>query len=126
MEIKAHLNKPYVFLDKGKCTLTVKGRSYPEHPDEFYKPILEEVIKCSDYMEGSDITINLALEIMNSLSAKYIYKILKEIETTSRTLVINWYYEDDDEDMKEEGMIFNSAFKYAKFHLKEVKDINTL
>ena len=37
MEIKANLNKPYVKLDKEKCTLTFKGKSYPEHAKDFYE-----------------------------------------------------------------------------------------
>ena len=24
-------NKPYIFLDKKECELTIKGKSYPEH-----------------------------------------------------------------------------------------------
>lgn len=124
MEIKASLNKPYIFLDKGKCTLTIKGKSYPEHPGEFYQPILEEIIKCSDYMESSSITIDLGLEIMNSLSTKYIYKIIKEIDDTSKKLNVNWYYEEDDEDMKEEGGMFKSSFPYVEFKLISIEDIN--
>ncbi len=124
MEIKASLNKPYIFLDKGKCTLTIKGKSYPEHPGEFYQPILEEIIKCSDYMESSSITIDLGLEIMNSLSTKYIYKIIKEIDDTSKKLTVNCYYEEDDEDMKEEGGMFKSSFPYVEFKLISIEDIN--
>ena len=35
MEIKADKNKPYIFLDKKECELTIKVKSYPEHPVEF-------------------------------------------------------------------------------------------
>ena len=38
---------------------------------------------------------------MNSLSTKYIYKILKIIEGRSKKLNINWYFENDDEDMSD-------------------------
>ena len=79
MEIHAHLNKPYVKLDKENCIITFKGKSYPEHPSNFYDPIVEELNKCSEHMEGEIITINLALEIMNSVSTKYIYNIINYI-----------------------------------------------
>ena len=71
MEIQADKNKPYVKLNKEKCVITFKGKSYPEHPKVFYEPILEELNKCSEHIEGETITINLALEIMNSISTKY-------------------------------------------------------
>tara|TARA_Y100000296_G_scaffold32858_1_gene38055 strand:- start:1212 stop:1592 length:381 start_codon:yes stop_codon:yes gene_type:complete len=123
MEIEASGNKPYVKLDKENCTLTIRGRSYPEHPAIFYDPIVEELIKCSDYMEGEIITINLALEIMNSVSTKYIYNIINSINKSSKELNINWYYEEDDEDMKEEGYLFKNSFKKANFKLISVMDL---
>jgi len=123
MEIKALGNKPYVKLDKENCTLTIKGKSYPEHPSTFYNPILEELEKCSEYMEGAVITIDLALEIMNSVSTKYIYHMIKKIDGSARNLVINWYYEEDDDDMKEEGSLFRNAFPNSKFNIIFVEDL---
>ena len=126
MEIQASRNKPYIKLDKGNCTLTMKGKSYPEHPSTFYNPILEELEKCSEYMEGAVITIDLALEIMNSVSTKYIYHMIKTINETAKNIIINWYYEEDDEDMKEEGKLFSSAFKNVHFKFHSVEDLTIL
>jgi len=123
MEIEASGNKPYVKLDKENCTLTFKGKSYPEHPAIFYDPIVEELIKCSEHMEGEIITMNLALEIMNSVSTKYIYNIINSINKSSKELNINWYYEEDDEDMKEEGKLFEDSFPHSNFTLIPVGDI---
>jgi hypothetical protein len=126
MEIRAHLNKPYVKLDKENCIITFKGKSYPEHPSTFYDPIVEELNKCSEHMEGEIITINLALEIMNSVSTKYIYNIINYINKSTKELNINWYYEEDDEDMKEEGYMFKNSFKNSNFNIIPITDINTL
>lgn len=126
MEILAHLNKPYVKLDKENCIITFKGKSYPEHPSTFYEPIIEELNKCSDHMEGEIITINLALEIMNSVSTKYIYNIIKSIDESSKKLNINWYYEEDDDDMKEEGYVFKNFFKNSNFNIILTTSINDL
>jgi len=123
MEIKALGNKPYVKLDKENCTLTIKGKSYPEHPSTFYDPILEELGKCSEHMEGVIITIDLALEIMNSVSTKYIYHMIKTVNGSARNLIINWYYEEDDEDMKEEAKLFQSAFPNSEFNIICVEDL---
>ena len=126
MEIKAQLNKPYIKLDKEKCILTFKGKSYPEHAKDFYEPILGEVISCSDEIEGEIITVNIMLEIMNSLSTKYIYKILKIIEGRSKKLNINWYFENDDEDMEDEGYLFKDSFKSTNFELISVTDLREI
>ena len=123
MEIESSGNKPYVKLDKENCTLTFKGKSYPEHPAIFYDPIVEELIKCSDYMEGEIITINLALEIMNSVSTKYVYNIINYINKSAKELSVKWYYEEDDEDMKEEGYLFKNAFPNSEFKVICVEDL---
>lgn len=124
MEIQAGRNTPYVNLDKGKCILTIKGKSYPEYTTNFYEPIWEELVKCSDYMESSVITFDLGLEIMNSTTEKYIYKIMKKISESSKKLIINWHYEEDDEDMKEDGKMFKELFPYVDFNIIRVDDIN--
>ena len=38
-------------------------------------------------------------------------------------IVINWFYEEDDEDMEEEGHIFKDSFPKVEFNLIKVKDI---
>ena len=126
MEIQASRNKPYIKLDKGNCTLTMKGKSYPEHPIIFFKPIFDEVNNCLPHMEGTIITINLALEIMNSVSSKYLYVLIKDINDVAKKVNINWYYEEDDEDMKEEGKIFQSVFQSIDLNLISIEDINNL
>ena len=123
MEIEATSNTPYFKLDEENCTLTFKGRLYPEHPIIFYKPIFDEVMACLDHIGGKDITINLALEIMNSVSAKYLYILVKDINESAKQININWYYEEDDEDMEEEGQQFISTFGNINFKLIPVEDI---
>lgn len=124
MEIKPKSNKPYVKLDKENCVLTFKGKSYPEHPSLFYDPIIEELNKCSEYMVGKTITMNLAFEILNSVSGKYLYDIIGVINKSSKKLNVNWYYENDDEDMEEEGYTFKSAFKSTNFKLIPIESFN--
>ena len=123
MEIKSHLNTPYIKFDKENFILTIEGKSYPEHPIYFYEPILKEIIKYKDYMQFSDIKINLILEMMSSVSAKYILEVLKTIDDNSRKTNIDWYYEEDDEDMEEEGNLFKSFLPNTNFKLIKVKNL---
>ena len=126
MEIEAHLNTPYVKLDKENCALTIKGKSYPEHPTIFYTPILNELKDCMSSLGNVGITVNLALEIMNSVSTKYIYNIISNISKSSDKIKINWYYEEDDQDMEEEGQQLTTTFKNVNVNLIIMEDIRNL
>ena len=123
MEIQPLSNMPYVKLDKENCTLIIQGRSYPEHPIPFYEPILKELEECHEHMRESTINIKLALEIMNSVSAKYIYYIIKTTYDSSKQINIEWYYEEDDEDMLEEGKLMEQSFPNSNFTLISVEDL---
>jgi len=126
MLIREESTTPYVKLDKENCTLTIKGKSYPEHPTIFYTPILNELKDCISSLGDVGITVNLALEIMNSVSTKYIYNIISNISKTSNKIKINWYYEEDDQDMEEEGQQLTTTFKNVKVKLITTEDIRDL
>lgn len=123
MEIKSKLNTPYILLNKEECSLKIMGKSYPEHPIYFYEPILKEIKNCQKYMRLSTVKVDIILEMMSSVSAKYILNILKEIDVDSKETIINWYYEFDDEDMEEEGHNFKYLLPNTNFNLKKVKEL---
>tara|TARA_R110000822_G_scaffold36077_1_gene101686 strand:+ start:4741 stop:5121 length:381 start_codon:yes stop_codon:yes gene_type:complete len=126
MKIEKTRNTPYIFLDKVECILDIKGLSYPEHPGYFYQPLLEEINNCLRYLQDEVITINIALEMMNSTSQKYIFFMVRDFVNSPNNIVVNWYYEKDDEDMEEEGDVFKESFPKIQFNLHQVKDIKTI
>ena len=60
---------------------------------------------------------------MNSTSQKYVFFMIKDFINSPNNIVINWFYEEDDEDMEEEGQIFKDSFPKVEFNLIKVKDI---
>ena len=126
MEIKEGLNTPYVKLDKENCVLTFMGKSYPEHPDTFYEPIVEEVDKCKGSLINSKITFNIALEIINSVSTKYLFHIVKDLYESAMESEVSWYYEDDDESMLEEGNYLKELLPKSEFNLISVPDLRKI
>jgi hypothetical protein len=122
MEIQQTDNKPYINLDELNCILTIKGASYGEHVDMFYEPIFAQV---NEHIPTNDITINLAMSLMDSVSEKYIFHIIKTL-TGIHELVINWYYEEDDEDMLDTGEIWRDSLTGTEFNIYSVLDINDL
>jgi hypothetical protein len=123
MEIKEGLTTPYIKLDKENCTLTFIGKSYPEHPDTFYDPIVKEVEKCKESLTNSKITFNIALEMLNSVSTKYLFHIVKDLYETTIDTKVNWYYEEDDESMLEEGKYLKELLPRSNFELIGVTDL---
>lgn len=104
------------FRTNGKLTLA--GSSYPENVREFYAPVMDWV----NELETDEINLDLIMDYTNTASAKVLLELLRKFDITSRfkTVTINWYYEEDDEDTLEAGKILedimtNSTFKYVSY-----------
>ncbi|TRX70668.1 DUF1987 domain-containing protein [Carboxylicivirga sp. M1479] len=101
---------PFVRLDGDNGVVEIKGRSIPENSVDFYKPIIDWLEKFGG--EPSDETnVNIQLEYFNTSSSKCILDIFKRLELIHKKgnpVEINWYYEEDDEDMFEAGEDYQS------------------
>ncbi len=92
-------------MDGDNGVIEIKGRSIPENSVEFYKPLIDWLESYSA-LGGKSTTTNVQLEYFNTSSSKCLLDIFKKLEFLYRkgtTVVINWYYEEDDEDMYEAG-----------------------
>ena len=108
---------PYILMDGENGVIEIKGRSIPENSVEFYKPLIDWLENYTA-LGGKPTNVNVQLEYFNTSSSKCLLDIFKKLELLHRkgTLVdINWYYEEDDEDMFEAGedyqSIINIPFK---------------
>lgn len=109
---------PTVNFEAGSGVLEIKGRSIPENSIEFYKPLVDWL---DAYGGGAqaNTAVNIQLEYFNTSSSKCILDVFKKLEAIhnggSSEILINWYYEEDDEDMLEAGedyqAIINVPFK---------------
>jgi hypothetical protein len=91
----------------------IKGRSIPENSIEFYKPLVEWL---DAYGENpKEVTeVNIQLEYFNTSSSKCILDVFKKLEVIHKNgneVKINWYFEEDDEDMLEAGEDYQSIIK---------------
>src|ERR1017187_6542763 len=108
---------PTITFDTGKGFLEIKGRSIPEYSIEFYKPLVDSLEKYAGKPQSST-NVNIQLEYFNTSSSKCILDVFKKLEAIHKggsAVIINWYYEQDDEDMLEAGedyqAIINVSFK---------------
>jgi hypothetical protein len=108
---------PYVRFDGDKGIIEIKGRSIPENSIEFYKPLIDWL---EEYGNAAldETMVNIQLEYFNTSSSKCILDIFKKLEfifKKGQRVEVNWYYEEDDEDMFEAGedyqSIINIPFK---------------
>jgi hypothetical protein len=95
-------NTPEVILDP-KGTIKLTGRLIPENADAFFNPIKEWINEY--FCNPADITyVEIHLEYINIID-----KITHiHLKNNKNKFIINWYYEDFDEDMLEEGTLFSS------------------
>ncbi|MBK8805919.1 MAG: DUF1987 domain-containing protein [Bacteroidales bacterium] len=114
---------PAVNFDYQKGLIEIKGRSIPENSIEFYKPMVDWLEKYAS--SPKEVTnVNIQLEYFNTSSSKCILDVFKKLETIHKAdnkVVINWYYEEDDEDMLEAGEDYQSIIR-VPFEMIEIED----
>ncbi|HRG38353.1 MAG TPA: DUF1987 domain-containing protein [Bacteroidia bacterium] len=111
---------PTITFDINKGFLEIRGRSIPENSIEFYKPLVDWLEKYASKPQ-INTNVNIQLEYFNTSSSKCILDVFKKLEAINKSgsqVVINWFYEEDDEDMLEAGedyqAIINVPFKMVQ------------
>ncbi|MDY6801439.1 MAG: DUF1987 domain-containing protein [Bacteroidota bacterium] len=114
---------PAVSFNAETGVIEIKGRSIPENSIEFYRPLVEWLEEYSKNPKKLT-TVNIQLEYFNTSSSKCILDVFKKLESIKKArndVIINWYYEEDDEDMLEAGEDYESIIRIP-FKMIEVVD----
>jgi len=112
---------PTVEFSANKGVLLLKGRSIPENSIEFYKPLINWIENYSASAPSKTV-LNVQLEYFNTSSSKCLLDIFKKLERVGDSATINWYYEEDDEDMLEAGEDYDAIIDIP-FKMIEVEEI---
>lgn len=113
LSIEGTAKTPTVKFDASEGIIEIKGRSIPENSIEFYKPLVEWL----EGYSGSPLEltqVNVQLEYFNTSSSKCILDVFKKLEAIHKAnneVIINWHYEEDDEDMLEAGEDYESIIR---------------
>ncbi len=123
MTIEGSPKTPNVTMNPETGMIEIKGRSIPENSIEFYKPVVDWL---DEYAKSpaSKTLVNVQLEYFNTSSSKCILDVFKKLEVIKKNgndIVINWYYEEDDEDMLEAGEDYESIIK-VPFKMIQIVD----
>jgi hypothetical protein len=112
---------PSVRFVSSEGALEIKGRSIPENSIEFYKPLMDWIESYAGNPKGHTV-VNIQLEYFNTSSSKCILDLFKKLEVINNEIVINWYYEEDDEDMLEAGEDYDAIINIP-FKMIEIEEI---
>lgn len=115
---------PTVNFDKGSGVLVLQGRSIPENSIDFFKP-LNEWVDTYSVAPQPITTVDVRLEYFNTSSSKCILDFFKKLEALNgkgTDVKVNWYFEEDDEDMEEAGEDYQAIISLP-FQMIEVEEI---
>lgn len=123
LNIEGTPKTPTVILNPSTGVIEIKGRSIPENSIEFYRPVVEWLDKYLKNPQPNTV-VNIQLEYFNTSSSKCILDVFKKLEVLKKNqkdVIINWYYEEDDEDMLEAGEDYESIIK-VPFKMIQIVD----
>ena len=105
---------PLVNFDPATGVFELKGKSIPENSSGFYNPLFDWLEKyCQD--PSRQTHLNIQLDYFGTASSKCILDIIKRLEEMAQAgkgeAVINWMYNDFDEDILEAGENYRAMVK---------------
>lgn len=104
---------PEIILDPKQGIFEIAGRSIPENSVEFYQPVMRWM---DAYRQepNHQTRFVVKLEYFNTSSSKCLVDILRKLEkihTDGQNVILEWHYDEDDDDMRESGEDFKEILK---------------
>lgn len=101
-------------------TLFIEGRSLPEDPIKFYKPLHEWVKNCT----VENINLQIKIEYLNTSSSKELYLFFCHLKENKniKEIKVNWHYEEGDDEVYNTGCEFETMTN-MQFHFHEYSEI---
>lgn len=115
LHIQQTPNTPEIKFSPEENVFLIRGTSAPEDVRALYYPVIEWTrIFVDDVIDGeyrkynkkSPVDLHIDLAYFNSSSAKFLYDILSELKRIPRDtcpVIVNWYHDVEDIDMKDAG-----------------------
>lgn len=104
---------PRISLNAETGEMEFSGKSIPENSAKLYGPVMEWI---EEYVRSAaeETVFIVKLEYFNTSSSKYLLEIFRKFEEVfkaGKKVAIQWYYEQEDEDMQESGDDFRDILK---------------
>jgi hypothetical protein len=110
---------PEIKFSPDENVFHIRGISSPEDVRKLYYPVLEwinkfreEILKSKfkTFNDENPLRLQFDLEYFNSSSAKFFFDIMiefKKLIPAGVPVIVEWYYEEEDPEMKEAGIDFS-------------------
>jgi hypothetical protein len=121
LSIEKTYSTPLISFDHTSGVFKIEGRSIPENPAAFYDPVnswIDQYFTAPQPLTRLDIR----LDYINSGSSKsimYLMKLMKDYHDKGNECQVNWYFEEDDESIRDLGKHYKSLIKLP-FNLVEL------
>ena len=105
IEIQPTATTPRISFRPEEGYFEISGKSLPENSYDFFQPLLEYV---EAYTEKPGEATNLVfkLQYFNTSSTSHFLRMIKKFEkihAAGKKVEVHWFYDEEDEDMKEES-----------------------
>lgn len=126
-KIEGTKHEPFVHFDPELGILELMGRSVPEDSNGFYRPLL---LRMNRYLKegGKGLVCNIHLDYFNTSSARNLLEVLHVLEkiyAEGRSVMVNWVFDEEDEDLFNTGIDFSSLL-HIPFSLFAMKEDGTM
>lgn len=88
--------------------IQMHGVSYPQDAADFFSPVFDWLDNYIEQKESA-VLLNLRINYVNTSSTKCLFDLIDRMEEyfeSGGEAKITWYYENDDEDIRETGLEF--------------------
>ncbi|MBN4061992.1 MAG: nuclear pore complex subunit [Flavobacteriales bacterium] len=124
LQLEPTYNSPKVNFDAQQGVMELKGRSIPEHANLFYQRLIEWAKEYAA-SDPPKTVVDVRLDYLNSSSHKFLYDVFEKFEpiaANGHDIIINWHYEEEDEEMRETGEEYSENLK-VPFNIIEVEEL---
>ena len=94
--------------------LHLKGKAMPDNAVRDFEPLFAWIEK----LDVPKIIFNIDMEYLNTSASMQLFTLLRKLEENCsiKELVVNWYYEKDDEDHYDTGLLYEEKLYRTKFN----------
>lgn len=100
--------------------LIIKGESYPENTSEFFNPVFKWLDDFLAEDKQETTTVDIELYYFNSSSSKVLMNFFEALDNAGgrgQKIIVNWIYEEEDEDSLEFGEEFAEDVSNIEFNI---------
>lgn len=107
------------FMPEGN--LKIEGRSIPEDASSIFNPLIE----FAKALEAPNVILDINLEYFNTSTSKKLMELFKNLESNNKikNILINWYFEEGDEDSVETAEIYEECLLRVDFRYHEYAEV---